>query len=195
MTTGRYAAKIALWPMLFLGAGHYLAAQITLRSKADYIRYVDPILALRNFGIQYAEDGAADATVLFPPDDQPRDPILAVVRLGPKGVPLLIDCLTDGRVTAIRFNGRMLAKPMNVPLGYVCLDILIGITRSGVVHETDCADDGLGACIHEGFYFRPDDYSRCWPDRCLARPWVRTVQRNWRRLFLQKRVRFEDPYR
>jgi len=71
----------------------------------------------------------------------------------------------------------------------------MGTTKAVPVHVADCADDGLGACIHENFYFRPDDYSHCWPDRCEARPWVRIVQQNWKRLFLQKKIRFEDPYR
>jgi len=37
------------------------------------------------------------------------------------------------------------SKPMQVPVGYVCLDILIGTTKGRPVHEPDCADDGLGA--------------------------------------------------
>ena len=75
----------------------------------------------------------------------PRDPVLAVVRLGAKSTPLLIDCLSDGRTTAARFAGNTVSKPMQVPVGYVCLDILIGTTKSRPVHEPDCADDGLGA--------------------------------------------------
>jgi hypothetical protein len=86
------------------------------------------------------------------------------------------------------------AKAMNVPLGYICLDILIGTTESKAVHEPGCADDGLGTCIGEGLYFRPDDYSKCWPDRCLARPWVKVVQSNWRKLFINKKMRFDDPF-
>ena len=90
---------IVLVTVAFLPAGHNLVAQGTLSRKADYVKHIDPILAAKDFGIQYAEDGAADATVLFPPDKKPRDPILALVRLGHKSVPLLIDCLADERTT------------------------------------------------------------------------------------------------
>ncbi len=163
--------------------------------QSDYAKYIAPILAIRDFGIAYAEDGAADATVLFPPDEKLRDPISELVRLGYRSVPLLIDCLDDGRTTSASFRGSTVSKPMNVPLGYVCLDVLIGISKAGPVHVAGCADDGLGACVKQEYYFRPDDYSRCWQDHCLPRPWVRLVQQNWKRLFRQKRIRFDNPYR
>jgi hypothetical protein len=190
----RRAVITAFLPLLFFVAGHSLVAQTTLSSKADYLKYVDPLLTVKDFGTAYSADGAADATVLFPPDDKPRDAVLVLVRLGRRSIPLLIDCLSDQRVTTVRFRGSTVAKPINVPLGYVCLDILMGTTKSRAVNSQDCADDGLGACIEWEFYFLPHEYSECFADQCLARPWVGIVQRNWRRLFLQKRVRFENPY-
>ena len=74
-----------------------------LSSGADYHKYVDPLVTVADFGIQYSDDGAADASVLFPrtdtnPYDRPRDPVIALVRLRKRSVPLLIDCLSDGRV-------------------------------------------------------------------------------------------------
>jgi|ERR1017187_4327657 hypothetical protein len=129
--------------VLCIAPARDLAAQ-TVGSKAEYLKYIDPMLSIKDFGIQYVDDGAADASVLYPPDNKPRDPILALVRLGAKGTPLLIDCLNDGRVTSVRFGGSTVAKAMNVPLGYICLDILMGTTQSKAVHEPGCADDGLG---------------------------------------------------
>jgi hypothetical protein len=114
----------------------------TLASKADYLKYIEPMLSIEGFGIQYSEDGAADASALYPPDNKPRGPVVALVRLGGKSTPLLIDCLSDGRLTSARFEGSSVAKAMNVPLGYICLDILMGTIQSKVVHESGCADDG-----------------------------------------------------
>jgi hypothetical protein len=157
-------------------------------------------LQAKDIGIHYYDDGAADATVLMPdesgkvPLDSPSDVVLAFVRLGQGSIPLLIDCLGDGRLTAVTFDGNATTRAMRVPVGYVCLDILMGVTRGKPAHVQDCSDDGLGACMETPFYFRPDDYYHCWKDRCIVRPWVSVVQRAWRRAFLQKQLRFHNPY-
>jgi len=172
-----------------------------LSTATDYRKYIDPLLGVSDFGIHYYDDGAADATVLFPsndksPWDRPRDAVIALVRLGPKGLPVLIDCLDDTTITSVRFDGNRITRPMNVPLGYICLDILMGVARGKPVSDAECSDDGLGACMNDGFYFRPDDYENCWAQTgtCGLRPWVRVVQANWRREFLKKRLRFRNPY-
>lgn len=189
--------KIArLAAVLFCGAvcsaSHSVAGEGALGSKSDYVRYVEPILTVTDFGTRYTEDGAGDASVLRRFNGKSPDPIMALLRLGPKALPLLIDCLMDGRVTSMRFSGSTVSKPMNVPIGYVCLDVLMGTIR-GPVSEPECADDGMGACMKQEFYFRPDDYSQCWPDFCLPRPWVRVVQENWKRLYQKRKLRFENP--
>ena len=102
------------------------AAQGMLSTRAEYQKYIDPMLAVNDFGVSYTEDGAADATVFFPSDKKPRELVLALVHLGQKSVPLLIDCLTDTRVTAIQFGGNTISKPMKVPLGYVFFGHLNG---------------------------------------------------------------------
>jgi len=170
-----------------------------LSSGADYHKYVDPLVTVADFGIQYSDDGAADASVLFPrtdtnPYDRPRDPVIALVRLRKRSVPLLIDCLSDGRVSTAQFNGTSITKPMKLPVGYVCLDMLMAVTPDRPVSDPDCWADGLGACMNEGFYFRPDDYSSCWKETCYPRPWVIVVQKKWRHAFLAKRLRFRNPY-
>ncbi|MGA1984575.1 MAG: hypothetical protein ABSG84_19185 [Acidobacteriaceae bacterium] len=175
------------------------ATQPHLASAAAYHRYIDPLLAVKDFKTHYYEDGAADATVLFPlgdadhPYPRPVDPVIALVRLREKSIPLIIDCLSDSRITSVRFDGNAMTRPMNVPLGYVCLDILMGTTKDRSVYFPDCADDGLGACIEPDFYFRPDDYT-CWNNECLLRPWISVVQRNWRAQYLAHRLRFHNPY-
>lgn len=177
------------------------AGQQRLSSGADYQRYIAPLLQVKDFGIQYYDDGAADATVLFPlsnasPYERPRDPVAALVRLGVKSFPLLIDCLNDGRVTNLEFSGNTITRLMKVPVGYVCLDILMETTRGRPVSDPDCADDGLGACMNYGYYFRPDDYCHC-VERirsCDIRPWVEVVQRNWKQQFLRGRLHLHNPY-
>ena len=171
-----------------------------LSSGADYHKYIDRLVTVADFGIHYYYYyGAADASVLFPstdtePYDRPRDPVVALVHLRTKSFRVVIDCLSDPRVTTAQFDGNSITNPMKVPVGYVCLDILMAVTRGRPASDPDCSADGLGSCMNEGFYFRPDDYSRCWKDKCNLRPWVLVVQRNWRRVFLGRRLRFRNPY-
>jgi hypothetical protein len=167
-------------------------------SSPEYHKYIDPLLDVKDFRMYYYEDGASDASVLFPskegiPYGRPVEPLISLVRLREKSFPLLIDCLNDRRVTSVRFDGNRITKPMNVPLGYVCLDILM-FTASGRVSDPQCADDGLGACMNDGFYFRPDDYANCWEQECRLRPWVTVVQRNWKKELFARRLRFVNPY-
>jgi hypothetical protein len=178
-------------------------AQTRLASKADYHKYIDPLVEVKDFGTHYSEDGAADASVLFPDErsstfhyDRPSDEVISIVRLGAKGVPLLIDCLTDGRLTTMQFDGNNITKAMSEPVGYVCLDILMASTWGGPISDPQCEADGLGACMNYGFYFRPDDYYDCFEttQTCRPRPWVAVVQRNWRRQFVQNRLRYRNPY-
>ena len=166
-------------------------------STPDYHRYIDPLITVKDFGMHYYEDGAADASVLFPEGvnyPRPAEPVIALVRLRGKVLSLLIDCLNDGRITSIRFDGNRRTSSMNVPVGYVCLDILMNTTRGKPVSDPECADDGLGACMNFGFYFRPDDYYECSDSACLSRPWISVVQRNWKKQFLANRLRFRNPY-
>jgi hypothetical protein len=166
-----------------------------LATAADYHRYIDPLLQVNNLGTDYFEDGAADATVIFPSGDLPRAPPVAeLVHLGTKSLPLLIDCLSDGRLTKIQFEGNAITRKMNVPIGYVCLDILMNVVPGKPASEPDCADDGLGACMNYRFYFRPDDYEACTAADCLPRPWVLIVKGTWRNAYLAHHLKFQNPY-
>jgi hypothetical protein len=167
----------------------------------DYHRYIDPLLEVTDFRTHYYEDGAADATVVFPEGSQPPGvfllppaPVIALVGLKDRGLPLLIDCLSDRRITSMRFEGNRITQPMNVPLGYVCLDILMEEAPGKPASDSGCADDGLGACMNYGFYFRPDDYYSCTDKECMLRPWILVVQRKWRDEYLAHRLRFRNPY-
>jgi hypothetical protein len=177
------------------------ATQPKLASAADYHRYIDAFLDVKDFGTYYFEDGAADATVLFhegthAPYGQlpPAEPIIALLRLRERAFPILIDCLDDTRITSIHFDGNNMVHPVSVPLGYVCLDVLMNFAAGKPVSDPDCSDDGLGACMNNGFYFRPDDYYGCSERECMLRPWVIVVQRNWKNQFLARRLKFHNPY-
>lgn len=195
----RPSALLLLFALLVPAAAS--ATQPRLASAADYHRYIDPLLSVKDFRTHYFEDGAADATVLFPEGDadhpylRPADPVAALVRLRERSIPPLIDCLSDGRITSMHFDGNPMTQPMNVPVGYVCLDILMDVTKDSAVDDPDDCGDGFGACIHTRFYFRPDDYTMCWGgDSCLLRPWINVVKRNWRAQYLAYRLRFRNPY-
>jgi hypothetical protein len=196
-----------LWTLALVGVLQLVAvsgfAQTRLASKTDYHKYIDPLVEVKDFGTHYVEDGAADASVLFPYDrsstfhyDRPSDEVVSIVRLGAKGVPLLIDCLSDGRLTTMRFDGNNITKAMSEPVGYVCLDILMALTWGRPISDPQCEADGLGACMNSGFYFRPDDYYECYEtsQKCEPRPWDAVVQRNWRRQFVQNRLSYRNPY-
>jgi len=177
------------------------AAPGKLSSNEEYHRYIDPLLDVNDFGTHYFEDGAADASVLFPQSNQapygylkPAAPVLALVQLRERGLAYLIDCLNDGRMTKMRFDGNTITRPMNVPVGYVCLDILMGEVSGKPVSDRECSDDGLGACMSHGFYFRPDDYYACTQRDCFLRPWISVVQRKWRSEYLTHRLRPHNPY-
>jgi hypothetical protein len=172
-----------------------------LSTPEAYRRYIDPLLNVTDFGTSYYEDGPADASVLFPESSHPpygyqlpAGPVITLVQLRSRSIPLLVDCLSDGRVTRMRFGGNTITRSMNVPVGHVCLDILMGEVRGSPVSDSECADDGLGACMNYGYYFRPDDYYECTERDCHPRPWVLVVQRTWRETYLAHRLRYRNPY-
>lgn len=140
----------------------------------------------------YHEDGAADATVTAKEDQNRQDApaaVRAILDLGPRCIPLLIAHLDDRRLTKARFDGgRFAHAPIVVPLGHVCLDILLNTTSGQTVHIRDCADDGLGACVRSGYYFRPDVLQGRGGVKAM-----RLAKSRWLRAYREKRVRFQYP--
>jgi len=147
--------------------------------------------------VTYGEDGAHDATVLalylqngdevVPPKKGVRD----IVALKGKAIPLLIGCLDDTRETsAIFIGGYVSGKPYpKVPVGHVCLDILIHISKNLDDNDKNCprGEIELGACIKDGYYFRPDDYTNIGQER----PIVRIVKANWLKAYRNGRVKYD----
>ena len=83
---------------------------------------------------------------------------------------------------------------MNVPVGYVCMDILMNVVVGEPVSDPECSNDGLGACMNYGFYFRPDDYYECTAKDCFLKPWVSVVKRRWKEAYISHRLRLHNPY-
>lgn len=143
-----------------------------------------PVEPLATIEIRYVEDGAADATITEEPDPRTQ----AIVDRGAEALPLLAGCLTSTAATrAVAVTG---SGSTPVPLGYVCLDLLMAITEGDAAHVRDCADDGLGACMHEEFYFRPDVYATNPADAARQ---VAAVQRAWQHAIGDGKVRFAYP--
>lgn len=141
---------------LFCWISLALTASPRLSQESEYHRFIDSLVSAPDFGVEYYDDGAAIASILRPngPDGLGgalSEPVVALLRLGRKSIPLLIDCLDDERVTSAAFRGTSIVRPMKVPVGFLCLDVLLGFTRGRAVSEKECADDGLGACVKEGF--------------------------------------------
>jgi hypothetical protein len=143
--------------------------------------------------VAYVEDGAAWMSVL----DGSSATVKAIVSLGAEAIPLLISHLDDTRLTSATFDGGVTrGRPIRVPVGYLCLDILLEIVDDRApVFIKDCADDGLGACIEPDYYFRPDEYyPGAWKEY-RAREGVRVVKRSWERAYRSKLLHFRSPVR
>ena len=182
-----------------------IGAQAHLTDKMEYGKYIDPLVTVKNFGIDFSDGGAADASILQPFHwdnmnhiryDRPPDEVIAIETLGVKAVPLLIDCLNDGRLTAAHFNRTRDNKSMNVAVGYLCMDILSTVVEDERVRPKECNRDGLGWCIHRGFYFRPDDFDCEGRSACSPLPVVSVTQQNWRQEFVlhRNRIRFKNRF-
>ena len=156
----------------------------------------DLIAALANAPLTtvYHDDGAADATITAQSTQDPSRQdapahVRAILDLGPTCIPMLVVHLDDQRLTSAKFDGgRFAHAPIQVPLGYICLDILLHATSGNAIHVADCADDGLGACVRSGYYFRPDVLRR----RASVAT-MRRVKAQWQRAYRAKQVLFEYP--
>jgi hypothetical protein len=159
-------------------------------SGASGERLIDALAAASELRCTYNDDGAADSTVL----ENPVPEVLALLKLGPRLLPLLIRHLDDVRQTSARYDGgRFAHDPLHVSVGYVCLDILVNVvrTRRGIV-PIDCADDGLGACVKQGYYFHPTVFTPS-KDTLQQRKSVRVAIANWNAALKNGWLRFQYP--
>jgi hypothetical protein len=171
-------------------------------AAANDERYIDALISAPIL-VTYVDDGAADSSVTNVDANSNRvrvveEPIPSVrdiINLRQRAIPILIVHLDDTRLTSAKLcsyfpGGRKECAP--VPIGYVCLDILMNIVKAPKIITNECGDDGLGACIESAYYFRPDAYVRK-SDRFVAGAEVHRVKSNWQRAYRKRYLKYEYP--
>lgn len=171
-------------------------AQASPKHVSD--KYIDALVAARNLP-RYSADGAADVSVTSYDMNDPRTAehhipaVLDIVDLKQKAIPLLIAHLDDMRPTSATFYSIKYKRIVRVPLGYVCLDLLTSIVKDTPRAFVDpCTDDGLGACVHKGFYFWPDAFTRR-ASRYVAGPEIYRSKINWQRAYRKGYLKYRYP--
>lgn len=168
-------------------AGQPEAISVAKPSGTSNEALIDALVAAPTLYVNYVEDGSADQSVLaIYPDlnGKATNPIARevkdIVALGSRAIPLLIAHLDDNRSTVATTSGGgyLTDKPVKVPVGFICLDILLHIAgdKAPIYDEED--HHGFQGPVKDNFYFRPDDYTRT-DDRFEERPIVRIVKKNW----------------
>jgi hypothetical protein len=164
-------------------------------------KLIAALVAAPNLYVQYVEDGAADDSVLaiYPDlDGYATNPIAKevkdIVALGDKAIPLLIEHLEDTRPTSatVLFGGYLTDKPVQVPVGFICLDILTSIIERNNNHIfVEDSADGFCGDIKDGYCFRPDDYKAYADGKFKERPIVRIVKANWQKAYRDRKVKYD----
>ncbi len=170
-------------------------------STASKEKLIDALVAAPNLYVRYVEDGAADNSVLALYENgdvnvarqNPKE-VLDVVALREKAIPLLIEYLDDTRPTSatVLLGGYLTDKPVRVPVGHVCLDILTSIIeRNNKLIFVEDPSDGFCGDMKDGYCFRPDDYKVYGDDRFKERPIVRIVKANWQKAYRDGKVKYD----
>jgi hypothetical protein len=187
----KYLTLIAL---LVLAYGR--SVQAGLNPASD--KYIDALASAPNLP-RYSADGAADVSVTSYDMNDPKtvehhiQAVLDIVNLGQKAIPMLIAHLDDMRPTSATFYSEGYKRVVNVPVGYVCLDLLTNIVKDTPrIFVEPCTDDGLGACVHSEFYFRPDAFRRNGRGY-VARPGIVRAKSNWQRAYRKGYVKYRYP--
>ena len=146
----------------------------------------------------YVEDGAADGTVLIagPGGKAPRE-VRTLLACPQDAARLLVSQLTDMRTSLFTCRTtKTKGEVRPVPMGHVAMDLLqhLAPRSQSPPHLTpgDCSDDGFGACLANGYYFRPDDYELV-DGEMRALPIVAEVQANWQTLLDTGRLQPATP--
>jgi hypothetical protein len=153
-------------------------------ARASQEGLIDALVSARDLHTAYVEDAASDASAT----ERPVPEVKNILNLGADAIPLLIEHLDDGRLTAATFNtSQGQGKPRltgRATVGYVCLDILMSVVDGPPVWIEGCGDDGLGACVEPGFYFRPDE---------AAGSVVAGSKTEWQKAYRDGKLKFRTP--
>ena len=143
----------------------------------------------------YYSDGAADGSIVVAgPDYSPHPSVRPVLDCIHVAAPVLIEFLDDPRPTVFLLRtGKNNWVLRQASLGHIALDLLVVTSpETSGIHVPDCNDDGLGACVADGFYFRPD----AWEERgrdILVEPEVEAVKTRWLELLASGRLELRLP--
>ena len=161
-------------------------------------KYIDALASAPNLP-RYSADGAADVSVTAYDMNDPGTvehhipAVLNIVNLGSKAIPMLIAHLDDMRPTSATFRSERYRRIVRVPLSYVCLDLLTNIVmETPRIFVKPCTDDGLGACVHESFYFWPDSFAQK-GGKYVAHHEIHMAKAYWRRAYRKGYVRYRYP--
>ena len=153
------------------------------------------VLELKDLGAIYFEDAACDGSIVKQPPDLRycRPQVAPILQCAEKAAAVLIEHLDDVRPTTATFaGGAHRVHPMVVPLGVVCLDMLLSIsTTASVTYDAASGNnDVLGAGVAPRYYFRPDSYTTS-NGRLSPLPIVLEVKANWQRALRAGQLKFE----
>ena len=134
----------------------------------------------------YVEDGACEDRVTD--NDSSRDAALVDRVTCEAAVPLLIAHLGDARPTWSVIIAR--GDAVRVPLGYLCLDILLAMSRAdSPVFDPDApGDDAFWSCTRNEFFFEPSILR----EGKTAPARMAEVRKAWEEAFTAGNLRF-DP--
>jgi hypothetical protein len=163
--------------------------------RADLESALDRVLRLKNLGNIYSEDAAADGSVVMVPPAYrvARPEIIPLLACEARAATVLVEHLDDIRLTSATFKGGThWSHPARVPLGVLCLDILIFLSPFGSpIRDPETEDnDGLGAGVRAEYYFRPDDFV-IKAGRYAPKPQVFAVKKAWQKALRDGLARFE----
>jgi hypothetical protein len=155
---------------------------------------VSRLISTPNLGLVYIADGAGDGSVL---NTNPTSAVKDILALKEAAIPLLIRHLNDTRLTSARYQGGKYWKsPVEVPAGYICLDILSQIVQDKkqlfVTGHRDCEYDGMGACIRPSYYFRPEDLILMENQHANSNT-VITTKKHWEQAYKTGLLKFRLP--
>ena len=185
----------ALFAACVLAVALPAVSQPTGCTTAELGAALDRVLQLKNLGTIYVEDAASDGSVvMLPPSFRVARPeIVPLLACEARAAAVLVEHLDDARLTSATFKGGAYwSHPARVPLGVLCLDILIALSPFGSpVRDPKTEDsDRLGAGIRAEYYFRPDDFN-VEAGRYIPKPHVLAVKKAWQTALREGLVRFE----
>jgi hypothetical protein len=185
---------------VFTSSSETLAVTFAKTSNPSNEKLIDALVAAPNLYVKYVEDGAADNSVLAIYEDgsgnvtnQIAKEVKDIIALRDRAIPLLIEHLDDTRPTTATTSqgGYLTDRAIRVPVGHICLDILINIVgvNNKLIYNKEIGG-GFGGGIKDGFYFRPDDYRVINDDKFIERAIVRIVKANWQKAYRDGKIKF-----